>query len=137
MLYFVLLILHMAPSMHIGRSNEDISRHYSVTMLLKTDDCYFLRNFCLKCPLYMPPYYLFFKLPFIFFGSEFHFECSVHVISYKVLNLSFIYIEQGLSSNAYKHKYVTRSRPILYRFDESYITRNRFRTPFDFRPHFS
>ena len=64
----------------------------------------------------MPPYYLFFKLPFIFFGSEFHFECSVHVISYKVLNLSFIYIEQGLSSNAYKHKYVTRSKQICIGF---------------------
>ena len=33
------------PCSRQERSNEDISRHYSVTMLLKTGDCYFLRNF--------------------------------------------------------------------------------------------
>ena len=63
------IIIHMAPSMHIvqERSNEDISRHYSVTMLLKlaTVICY-ATLFCLKCPFEMPPFYLFLKLPLLF-----------------------------------------------------------------------
>ena len=49
------------------RSNDDISRHYSVTMLLKgaTVSIFYATFFCLKCPFEMPPSYLF-KLPFIF-----------------------------------------------------------------------